>query len=146
MNLCATRMLQGRSMRAKPSHAYNDFTTSQLTNLQQTALNCCQPLSAPYKRFLNQQEKVTHCLLFILQPIYSHNSAHVFRANHIARSPTATLSIDHLTLKMTSAWLWKHQSPTTVLPRTPITQMIIFNPGMLLLESNNYFIYHHDCS
>ena len=90
-------------MRAKPSHAYYDLTTSQLTNLQQTALNCCQPLSAPYKRFLNQQETVTHCLLFILQPIYLHNSAHVFTANHIPRLPTATLSIDHLTLKMTFA-------------------------------------------
>ena len=90
-------------MRAKPSHAYFDFTTSQLTNLQQTVLNCCQPLSAPYKRLLNQQETVTHCLLFILQPMYLHNSAHVFTANHSPRLPTATLSIDHLTLKMASA-------------------------------------------
>ena len=106
-------------MRAKPSHAYYDLTTSEFTNLQQTALNCCQPLSAPYKRqnryfneiirwvplkrLLNRQETVTHCLLFILQPIYSHNSAHVFTANHIPRLPMATLSIGHLTLKMTFA-------------------------------------------
>ena len=137
------------------------LTTSEFTNLQQTALNCCQPLSAPYKRqnryfteiirwvplkrLLNQQETVTHCLLFILQPICLHNSAHVFTANHNPRLPTATLSIDHSTLKMDSAWLWKRQSPTTVLLRTPITQMIIFNPGTLLLGSNHYFIYH-DCS
>ena len=90
-------------MRAKPSHAYYDLTTSEFTNLQQTALNCCQPLSAPYKRLLNQQETITHCLLFILQPIYLNNFAHVFTANYIPRLPTATLFIGHLTLKMASA-------------------------------------------
>ena len=42
---------------------------------------------------ITQQETVTHCLLFILQPICLHNSAHVFTANHITRLPIATLCI-----------------------------------------------------
>ena len=32
-------------------------------------------------------------------------------------------------------------SPTTVPLRTPVTQLIIFNPGMLLLGSNHFLIY-----
>ena len=56
------------------------------------------------------------------------------------------LKIEGLTFRKPSCdlqvtWLWrwlphrlsKCQSPTTVLHRTPITQMIIFNQGMLLL-------------
>ena len=38
---------------------------SWFTNLEQTALNRCQPLPAPYKRL--------PCLLFILHPMYLHN-------------------------------------------------------------------------
>ena len=46
----------------------------------------------------------------------------------------------------TSTWLWrwlphrlsKRQSLTTVLLRTPITQMIFFNQGMLLLGSDHF--------
>ena len=45
-------------------------------------------------------------------------------------------------------WLWrwlphrlsKRESLTTVLLRTPITQMILFNQGMLLLGSNHFLI------
>ena len=45
-------------------------------------------------------------------------------------------------------WLWrwlphrsKRQSPTTVLLRTPVTQMIFLNRGMLLLGSNHFLRY-----
>jgi len=46
----------------------------------------------------------------------------------------------------TTTWLWrwlphrlsKRQSLTTVLLRTPVTQMILFNHGMLLLGSNHF--------
>ena len=34
-------------------------------------------------------------------------------------------------------------SLTTVLPRTPITQMIFFNQGMLLLGSNHFLTKHN---
>ena len=45
---------------------------------------------------ISQQETVTHCLLFILQPIDLHNiSALIFTANHLTRLPAATLSIDN---------------------------------------------------
>ena len=37
--------------------------------------------------------------------------------------------------------LSKRQSLTTVLLRTPITEMIFFNQGMLLLGSNHFLIY-----
>ena len=43
-----------------------------LLNLEQTALDCCQPLPAPYKIMIAQQETVIHCLLFISQPFYLH--------------------------------------------------------------------------
>ena len=51
-------------------------------------------------------------------------------------------------LTNTTTWLWrwlphrlsKRQSITTVLLRTPITQMIFFNQGMLLLGSNHFLI------
>ena len=43
---------------------------SWFTNLEQTALNLCQPLPAPNKRFMTHQETVTHCFLFTLQPLY----------------------------------------------------------------------------
>ena len=43
---------------------------SWFTNLEQTVLNRCHPLPAPYKRLLN---RITPCLLFILQPMYLHN-------------------------------------------------------------------------
>ena len=51
---------------------------SWFTNLEQTALNRCQPLPAPYK-MCTKQETVTPCLLFILQTTYLHNlSPHTF--------------------------------------------------------------------
>ena len=37
--------------------------------------------------------------------------------------------------------LWKRQSLTTVLLRTPITQMTFFNQGVLLLGSNHFLTY-----
>jgi len=49
-----------------------------------------------------------------------------------------------LTLTITRLRRWpphrppKHQSPKTVFLRTPITQMISFNQGMLLLGSNHF--------
>ena len=75
-------------------------------------------------------------------------SAHIFTANHIMHLPTAMLSTDQpngspgflsfqLTTTITSLWRWllhrllKRQSQTTVLLKTPITQMIFFNHGML---------------
>ena len=102
------------------THYYQGITLENwFTNLEQTALNPCQPLPTPYKHF-TQQETLRQCLLFILQPIYLHNLAHVLTANHIPHLPTATLFIDesncspgffyfstgqdyHLTLKMASA-------------------------------------------
>ena len=51
---------------------------SWFTNEEQTALNRCQPLPAPYK-MCTKQETVTPCLLFILQTTYLHNlSPHTF--------------------------------------------------------------------
>ena len=43
---------------------------SWFTNLEQTALNRSQARPTPFK--FTQQETVTRCLLFILQPIYLH--------------------------------------------------------------------------
>ena len=54
---------------------------SWFTNLEQTALNRCQPLPAPYKT-CTQQETVTPCLLFILQPIYLHNLSLHSQSHH----------------------------------------------------------------
>ena len=54
--------------------------------------------------------------------------------------------------RLTQLWRWllhrlsKRQSPATGLLRTPITQIIIFNQGMILLGSNHFLaIYssHH---
>ena len=53
-----------------------------------------------------------------------------------------------LWLDVKSTWLWrwlphrfsKRRSLTTVLLRTPITQMIFFNQGMLLLVSNQFVV------
>ena len=53
----------------------------------------------------------------------------------------------HVTKTTTWLWRWllhrlsKRKSQTTVLLRTPITQIIFFNQGMLLLGSN-YFLKH----
>ena len=75
------------------THYYQGITLENwFTNLEQTALNPCQPLPTPYKHF-TQQETLRQCLLFILQPIYLHNLAHVLTANHIPHLPTATLLI-----------------------------------------------------
>ena len=54
-------------------------------------------------------------------------------------------------LTNTTTWLWrwlphrlsKCQSLTTVLLRTPTTQMIFFNQGMLLLSSNHFLNNFH---
>ena len=103
-----------------------------------------------------QQETVTPCLLFILQPIYLHKLS-----PHMSSQPI-TLRIYQRLLYLltnrspgvfefstnTTTWLWrwlphrlsKRQSITTVLLRTPITQMIFFNQGMLLLGSNHFLI------
>ena len=96
------------------------------------------------------KKRKTPCLLFILQSIYLHNlSPHMSSQPITSRTylPTATtLSIDqsnrspgflNFQLTNTTTWLWgwllhrlsKCQSLTTVLLRTPITQMIFFNPG-----------------
>ena len=66
---------------------------SWFTNLEQTALNHCQPLPVPYKWLLNRTQQhivyysswnpfiyITYCI-----------STHVFRANRITCLPTATL-------------------------------------------------------
>ena len=85
--------------------------------------------------------------VFSKHELISAISAHVFTANHITYLPTATLSTDqsnrspgflNFQLTNTNTWLWrwlphrlsKRQSLTTVLLRTPITQMIFFNEGM----------------
>ena len=55
------------------------------------------------------------------------------------------------TLTKTITWLWrwllhrlsKRKSQTTVLLRTPITQIIFFNQGMLLLGSNHFLKHVH---
>ena len=87
-------------------------------------------------------------LIFIFQPTYLHNHTGLHTANHIMHLPTATLSIHqsnhspgclNFQLTKTITWLWrwlqhgllKRQSQTIVLLRTPITQMIFFNQGML---------------
>ena len=57
-------------------------------------------------------------------------------------------------LTQTTSWLWrwlphrlsKRQSLTKVLFRTPITQMIFFNQGMLLLGSNHFLMKHYSGS
>ena len=77
---------------------------------------------------------------------------------HITHLPMPNLSADqsncspgflNFQLTNTTTWLWrwlphrlsKRQSLTTVLLRTPITQKIFFNQGMLLLSSNHFLIY-----
>ena len=109
----------------------------------QLRTNCPKSLSTSSRTLqtFTQQETVTHCLLFISQPIYLHN---VFTANHITHLPTATLSIElsnrspgflNFRLTETITWLrtWlphklsKRQSQTTVVLSTPTTQMIFFN-------------------
>ena len=40
----------------------------------------------------------------------------------------------YLTLKMAFAQVVKHQLPTAVILRTPVTQIIIFNQGILLSQ------------
>ena len=114
--------------------------------------NCPKSLSTSSRTLqtFTQQETITPCLLFILQSIFLRKlSAHVFTANHITYLPTATLSsyqsnrssgFLNLQLTNTTTWLWrwlphrlsKRQSLTTVLLRTPITQMIFFNQGIYI--------------
>ena len=59
--------------------------------------------------------------------------------------PSVLFSTDvnyNLTLKMASAhWLSKRKSTITVVLRTPITQMVFFNQGMLLLGSHHFLNY-----
>ena len=56
----------------------------------------------------------------------------------------AEANVPYLVWGRGKAWLLhrlsKHQSQTTVLLRTPITQMIFFNQGMLLLGWKNFLI------
>ena len=130
---------------------------SWFTNLEQTALNRCQPLPAPYKRLLNRKQLHVVYYSYYNPSVCITISAHFFTANHITQSPTATLSIDQSNRSpgflnfqptKTITWLWrwlphrlsKRQSLTTVLLRTPITHMIFFNQGMLLLGSNHFLI------
>ena len=54
--------------------------------------------------------------------------------------PRRTVVCDWRFHNLCGGWLSKHQSQTTVLLRTPITQMIFFNQGMLLLGSNHFHI------
>ena len=107
---------------------YSQRTTVQSWLEQRT--NCPQSLSTSSRTLqtFTQQETVTPCLLFILQPIY------VFTANHITHLVTATLSTDqsnhspgflNFQLTNTTTWFWRwlpHRlskrllSLTTVLP------------------------------
>ena len=125
---------------------------SWFTNLEQTALNRCQPLPAPYKRLLNSKP----CLLFILQSSSLHNltclhsqSHHAFTNGYSIYWPIKSLTrvrvrVLNFQLTNSTTWLWRHrhrsahrlskrQSLTTVLLRTPITQMIFFNQGSFLM-------------
>ena len=101
--------------------------------------NCLKSLSTSSRtlQMCTQQETVTPCLLFILQPTYLHNlSPHTFSQPITSRSP----GFLNFELINTTTWLWrwlphrlsKHLSLTTVLLRTPITQMILFNQGMFI--------------
>ena len=113
------------------------FTTIYLHNLSPHMSS--QPITSRiYQRLLYQ--------------LTNQISTHVFTANHITHLPTATLSTDqsnrspgflNFQLSNTATWLWrwiphrllKRQSLTTVLHRTPITQMIFFNQGISILLS-----------
>ena len=66
---------------------------SWFTNLEQTVLNSCQPLPAPYKHLLNRKQKYLVYYSFY-NPSICITSTHVFTANHITHLPTATLSTD----------------------------------------------------
>ena len=68
---------------------------SWFTNLEQTALNRCQPLPAPYKRL--QQETITPCLLFILQSIYLHNLS-----PHMSSQPITSRTYQRLLYLLTN--------------------------------------------
>ena len=99
-------------------------------------------ISSHTLQMTTQQETVSRCISLILQPIYLHNlSPHTSPQPITSRvSNGATLSIDQsncspgfLNFQQTKTitWLWrwlphrltKSQLPTTVLLRTPITQM-----------------------
>ena len=78
----------------------------------------------------------------------SHLQSLVIDFSHWSYLPMATLSIDrsHHPIRLLKVQptkidhlhrLSERQSPRTVLLRTPFTQMIIFNQGMLLLSSNH---------
>ena len=112
-----------------------DWRFNNLPNLEQT---------------ITQQETVTHCLLFTLQPLYQHSLS-----LHKSSQPIASRVYQRLLYLLinqiadhgfwifnwlkTITWLWrwlphrlsKRQSQTTVLLRTSVTQMIIFNQGTL---------------
>ena len=68
----------------------------RFTNLEQTALNRCQPLHAPYKRF-TQQETITPCLLFILQSIYLH-----YLSLHMSSQPITSRTYQRLLYLLTN--------------------------------------------
>ena len=100
---------------------------------------------------VTQQETVTHCLLFILQPMYLHNLSPHTSSQPITSSiyqPLLYLLNNQiaqqgfwifkwLRLSLTFTWLWRWlphrlselQSQTKVPLRTLITQMIFFNQG-----------------
>ena len=113
---------------------------SWFTNLEQTALNRCQPLPAPNKRLFNRRQ---------YHPLYLHNVS-----PHTSSQPITSQVYQRLLYLLTDqivhqgflifnwlksiTWLWRwlphglsiRQSPTTVLLRTPVTQMIIFNQSL----------------
>ena len=68
---------------------------SWFINLEQTALNRCQPLPAPYRIDCSTGNSNTLFIIHVTTHLFAIPiSTYVFTAKHITRLPTATLSID----------------------------------------------------
>ena len=149
-----------RGQGSKPCSGLNFSCLMRWSNSFINIFSNTKTVTPSFINIFSNTKTVTPCLLFILHPIYLHNlSPHVFTANQITHLPTVTLSTDqsnrspgflNFQLTNTITWLWrwlphrlsKRQSLTTVLLRPPITQMIFFNQGMLLLGSNHFLRYY----
>ena len=127
--------------------------------MYQLRTNCLKSLSTSSRtlqtftqQYNNSIITITPCLLFILQPsicitylrTFLHSqSHHVLTKGYSLSTDQSNRSPGFLNFQLTNTttWLWrwhthrlsKRQSLTTVLHTTPITQMIFFNQGIIVL-------------
>ena len=109
---------------------------------EQTALNCCQHLPPPYKRLLNTLVywSFYNPSICIHTPPHTSSQPITSRIYQRLLSPyQSNLLPGFLNFQLRLPHrLSKRQSLTTVLLRTPISQMIFFHQSMLLLGSNHF--------